>query len=485
MKRFSVILAALLAALTVLAGTVSAFAEVSGNASEASSGVSDASSASDTSSGKEILPYTAKNAAAAYCVNTKQMLYSERGDEVFAPGAACKLMATMVAFDLIKDSNHPLSTEVEVKTEWVQGSYSVGDLSSPYLNLEGGEKYTLEYLFNASLVANANDACAVLVNYCAKNILSGTEADFVNRMNDRAKELGMQSTVFETAVGYGAKGRTTVSDMAILGAAFYYYNDLVQMANQPSYGRIKNKNYLKSDFVLSGYVMKGVLGMIAGQSSKESGYCVITAYETEDAVYVFVAANASGERLDDKGVRSFDRGNAYEDIHGMIPYITSRYTFLEVCKPDDIVTELRMGDGAEKDFLLLVPSESVSKMVADPDGKTIEKRIEYNTERVYEGTFNDKTVRMTDAPVKQGDVLGRVTYLLGGEELATVDLLAQTSVETNALKTTFAGIADFLFNGSMGTILKITLGVVALWVLISLALVIKRFVDRIRDRKRK
>ncbi len=484
MKRFSMILAALLAVLTVFAGVIPAFAEVSGAVSGASSDVSDVSSASDTSSGGEVVPYTAKNAAAAYCVNTKQMLYSERGDETLAPGVACKLMATMVAYDLLKDSKHPLSTEIEVKTEWVQGSYTAGDRSSPYLNLKGGETYTLEYLFNATLVANANDACAVLVNYCAKTIMSGTEADFVKRMNDRAKELGMNATVFETAVGYGGKGRTTVSDMAILGAAFYYYNELVQMASQSSYGRIKNKNYLKSDFMLSGYLMKDALGMIAGQSSDRGGYCVITAYEVGDIACVFVSANAPGERIDEEGVHFFDPNNAYDDIHGMVPYITSLYTLLEVCKTDDIVTELRLGGGAEKDFLLLVPSENITKMVVNPNKAPLEKRITYNTDRVYEGTFNDKTVWMTDAPVKQGEVLGRVTYLLNGEELATVDLLAQTSAETNALKTTFAGIADFLFNGSMGTILKITLGVVALWVAISLALVIKRLVDRIKDRKK-
>lgn len=486
MKRFSFILAVLLAVLPVSAAVIPSFAEVSGDVSGSVSGdVSDVSSdVSDTSSG-ELTPYTAKNAAAAYCVNTKQLLYSERGEESLAPGASCKLMAAMIAYDLLKDCERPLSAEVEVKTEWVQGSYTAGDRSSPYLNLKGGETYTLEYLFNATLVANANDACAVLVHYCAQELLSGTEADFVRRMNERAAEIGMTNTVYETAVGFGGRGRTTVSDMAVLGAAFYYYNDLVEMSSQASYGRMKNKNYLKSNFAVDGYLMKDALGMIAGQSSDRSGYCVITAYEVGDIACVFVSANAPGEKIDEDGKHFFDQNNAYDDIRGMVPYITSLYTLQVICKTDDIVTELRLGGGAEKDFLLLVPSENITQMIINPDKMPLEKQITYNTERVYEGSFNGKTVWMTDAPVKQGDVLGSVTYLLDGKALATVDLLAQTSADTNVLKTTFSSIADFLFNGSMGTILKITLGVVGLWVAISVALVIKRIVNRIQDRKKR
>ena len=433
--------------------------------------------------GEQGTGFQAVNAAAAYCVDTEQILYESRGSETFAPGIVAKLASLMTAYDIVTDCNRPLSTEVTVKGSWVQGSYVPGDRSSPYLGLADGEKYTLEYLFATALVANANDAYAVLVHYCAEELMSGTEANFLQRMNEKVKELGLSHTLFEDTIGYGGRGSTTVTDAVQIAAAFYRYNDLVALSNRESYGSIHNKNYLKSDFVVEGYLLNGAVGLLAGQATDQGNYCVLTAYEREGIAYAFAVMGAPSMKVD-VGITWFEPGNAYEDMLGLVPYVLDNYGFVQICRTDDILAELRMGGGAEKDFLILVPAENIELMVPGGEDLPIETRITYDSEKVYDSEVNGKTWKTADAPVKQGDVLGSAAFVQNGKVLATVDLVARESVETDTLKTTFAKLREFLFDGAMGTIIKIVLGVIAAWILLTIVVQLVRFVLWIR-RKRK
>ncbi len=439
-----------------------------------------------SATGEQPAAPTLVNATAAYCVDTEQVLTSTRGDETFAPGVLTKLAALMTARDILTACDVPLSREVTVRQTWVQGTYAVGDRSSPYLGLAEGETYSLEYLFATSLVANANDACACLVHYCAETLMSeppaNAESAFLARMNARAQELGLEHTVFGDTIGYGGTGTTTVTDAVRLTAAFYRYNDLVELSDCESYGRIHNKNYLKSSFVVDGYLLEGAIGLIAGQATDGGNYCVLTACEQEGIAYVFAVMGAPGARVDG-GKTWFDPGNAYEDMLKMVPYVLEHFGFVSLCKTDDILTELRMGGGAEKDFLLLVPAEAVELMVPNGDDHPITKQITFDAEKVYESEFNGKNWNTVDPPVRQGDVLGSVSFLQDGAVVATVELVARESVGTDALKNAVSGLGDFLFGGAMGKLLRIVFAIIGVWILITVVLFIVRVVKWFRRRE--
>lgn len=434
--------------------------------------------------GEQVTDFQTVNAAAAYCVDTKQVLYTSRGEETFAPGIVTKLASLMTAYDIVTDCNRPLTTEITVRGAWVQGSYVAGDRSSPYLGLADGETYTLEYLFATALVANANDALAVLVHYCAEELMQQTEAAFLNKMNDLAASLELENTVFEDTVGFGGKGRTTVTDAVRLAAAFYLYNDLVDLSNRESYGSIHNKNYLKSDFVVEGYLLEGAIGLLAGQATDQGNYSVVTAYEQEGVAYVFVVMGAPSMKVDTDGTW-FEPGSAYEDVLGLVPHVLSGYGFVQLCQTDDILAELRLGGGAEKDFLILVPAQSIELMVPNLQDQPIEVQITYDSEKVYDSELNGKTWKTADAPVRQGDVLGSASFTQNGKVLATVDLVARESVNTDALKTTFTKLREFLFDGAMGKIIKIILLIVAGWIVLSIIITIVRIILWFRRRRRR
>lgn len=424
------------------------------------------------------------NPSAAYCVETEQILYEFRGSETFAPGILTKIAALMVARDILADCGESLSKEVTIKQSWVQGTYISGDRSSPYLRLMEGETYTLEYLFATTLVANANDACASIVHYCAETLMSEDESAFLKKMNEKAKALGLEHTTFGDTIGFGGFGTTTVTDAVKLTAAFYRYNDLVQLSDRESYGSIHNKNYLKSDFIVEGYLMENAIGLLAGQATDQGNYCVLTACERDGIAYVFAVMGAPSVKVD-SGVTWFDPGNAYEDMLAMVPHVLGSFGYVQLCRADDILAELRMGGGAEKDFLILVPERAIELMVPGGEENPILVNITYDSEKVYDSEVNGKTWKTADAPVKQGDVLGVASFVQNGKVLATVDLVARESVDTDTLKTTFAKLREFLFDGAMGKLIKIVLIIIAIWLLITVVVLIVRFVLWVRRRKKR
>ncbi len=429
-------------------------------------------------------PFAANHSAVAYCIDTNQILYAHKEDTVHAPGVITKLMALLVARELVEATGRPLSYDVTVKQEWLANTYVPGDRSSPYLGLAAGDTVTLEYLFACSMVSNANDACSVLVNYCAEELMFKTETDFLARMNDRAAELGMTQTLFGDTIGFGGLGQTTAADAAKLLAAFYLRDDLVKLADCSSYGSVRNKNYLENDKFLQGYKTEAAMGLIAGQATNDNGYHVATFCEKDGIAYAYVVLGGGTEHIDADGTRWFDEGNAYDDMVGMIPHVAESFSFVRLCAGQGetdvtFLADLRLGGGAEESMLRLIPSRTVEMMVSNPTGAKIQVKIAFDTQKVYESQVKDKTYMTVDAPVAQGDVLGKATFVLDGKELATVDILAEKSVEVNTLLKIKLWMQTFLFEGAMGTIIRVILIIIGIWVAIALGFWIYRMVRKI------
>lgn len=424
------------------------------------------------------------NTAIAYCVDTEQVLYEKDGGKILAPGPVTKIMAAMVAYDILKENKKLMSEIVSIQSSWLRNCYTPGDRSTPYLGIAAGENYTLEYLFATSLVANANDACAILVRYLSESFLGG-EADFLNRMNERAQELGMTSTHFYSTTGYnGSMSFTTPRDVMKLATAFYRYNDLVALSDSFTYQRIRNKNYLICDKQVAGFLYVGTVGLIAGQATNEGSYSVLTYYEKDGLTYAFAVMGAPGEHIDADGTHWFDESNAYADMHKLIPWALDSFRYVTLCDENQIMAELRVGTKSDDDHLIVIPEMKLERLLMNSEQEMLETEMTFTQDRVFESEFNGKTVKTIEAPVKEGEIIGHVRFLLNGEVLAETDLVARDSVTSNSLLSGLHSIRDFLFGSEqMKKIMRVVLILVIVWAVLALAVFIIRLILK-RRRKR-
>jgi D-alanyl-D-alanine carboxypeptidase (penicillin-binding protein 5/6) len=138
-----------------------------------------------------------------------QVLYSQNAHQRLAPASLAKIMTLFLIFDSIASGKASLEEEVGVSAQAAQKKGST-------MYLREGEKTLMAELIKGIAVVSGNDACIAVAEK-----LEGTEQAFVDRMNRKAQELGLQNTRFQTADGWPADGQyTTARDMATLARAY-------------------------------------------------------------------------------------------------------------------------------------------------------------------------------------------------------------------------------------------------------------------------
>jgi serine-type D-Ala-D-Ala carboxypeptidase (penicillin-binding protein 5/6) len=212
------------------------------------------------------------------------VLYAKDADRRMPPASMAKMMTAYVAFDLIKQGKLKLDQMVDVRPETWRKWH--GPSAGSTMFLSPGQKVSVENLINGIVVVSGNDACVVLAEAVA-----GTEEAFVNLMNQKAKEIGLNNSRFGTSNGWPDEGRTyvTARDLAHLAKA--------TISNHPD---LYKRFYSRESFTF-GTTMGGapitqanrdpLLGRVRGADGLKTGH-------TEEAGYGFTgSADQNGRRL--------------------------------------------------------------------------------------------------------------------------------------------------------------------------------------------
>jgi len=162
----------------------------------------------------------AAGAAGLFCEDTKEVIYAKNATKRMYPASITKCMTAL----LVLESGLSLADEILIGDE-VTGFTD----SSSLAGLRKGFKYTVEELLTALMVPSGNDAANALAV-----AVSGSVDAFVDRMNERAFELGMVNTHFESPHGlHSKKHYTTVYDLYLLFRVCINNRDFLRIASTP------------------------------------------------------------------------------------------------------------------------------------------------------------------------------------------------------------------------------------------------------------
>lgn len=165
---------------------------------------------------------------------TSTVLLFKDADKPMHPSSMAKMMTIYLTFEELTAGRLKPDTRFRVseRAYRMQGSRMFVELNS---------EVSVEDLIKGMIVLSGNDACVVMAEGMA-----GTEESFAERMNKKAKELGMTGTVFKNASGWPADGQmTTAHDLALL--AWHTINDFPKLypyyaITNWSYNNIKQDN---------------------------------------------------------------------------------------------------------------------------------------------------------------------------------------------------------------------------------------------------
>lgn len=149
--------------------------------------------------------------------STGKVLYEKKSHEKMAPASMTKIMTLLLTMEALERGDISLEEEVII-------SNNAASMGGSQVFLDPNTKIKLEELLKAIVIASANDAAVAMAER-----ISGTQDAFVNKMNQRAKELGCNNTNFVNVHGLDDSNHyTTAYDMALMARELLKHDDILK-----------------------------------------------------------------------------------------------------------------------------------------------------------------------------------------------------------------------------------------------------------------
>ncbi len=352
-------------------------------------------------------------AACVYNITNEKLLYMTGGDKVLAPASTVKLMTGVVALDFYIKAD-ALEREITITAEMLK------NVAGNNIGLRAGEVVTARQLLSALIVGGSNDAAYAL----AFDSYGSAEA-FVDTMNARAAELGMNNTYYTNPTGMDSEAmRTTLSDTLKIALEAYRHNTFMELAGMKRYEfaatnksevrYINNRNYLIATNIVSDYYYKYASGMSSGMT-EAGGWCIAATARSGGVTQLVIVMGGEQEKNKDG---TFGKIYSYVNAIELFKWSFDNFKYIRVLENTTMICEIPVNLGRGVDHVTLLPEESLDLYLpADTDVK----------KEIILSWALDKPA--LTAPVKAGETAGLLTLYYKDEIVGRVSLVVKNNVE--------------------------------------------------------
>lgn len=336
--------------------------------------------------------------------STGTVIYEKNADEVLYPASITKIMTLILIFDALE------SGKIQ-KTDVVRVSEYAASMGGSQVFLETGEEQTVDTLIKCIAVASANDGCVAMAEH-----IWGSEAAFVEKMNERAQELGMTNTNFVNCCGLDVDGHmTSARDVGLMSRELitkypdiYNYSQIwmenithVTAKGSSEFG-LANTNKLIKQY-------SNATGLKTGSTDLAKSCISATANKNGiDLIAVVMAAPNYKVR--------------FQEAIALLEYGYANCKLYQDTEPQEL-PQMKVNGGVEDHVSLTYGTPFSYLSTEGEDFSNIEKSLELP--------------ESVEAPLEEGQVVGRLVYRMNGQELGRTDILTQKAVEE-------AGWMDYL-----------------------------------------
>ncbi len=355
----------------------------------------------------------AENAKSAILIeaSTGEVLFEKNADEKLVPASMTKMMSMLLIIEAIEDGVLKWNQKVTV-------SEHASSMGGSQILLETGEKMSVYDLFKGVAIASGNDAVVAL-----GEAISGTEAEFVNMMNKRSKELGLKNTNFKTPHGLDeANHYSSARDMSLIARELVKHKKVLEFTS--IYEDYLRKNTDRKIWLVNTNRLvrfyEGVDGLKTGYT-KEAGYCLTATIEKNGMRIIAVVMGEPDSKMRSK------------EISQMLDYSYAQYKIENLLKRRSI-GKYAVDKGREK----------YVKIISKDKATVLRKKSEKGGNASYEVKLD-----ALKAPLKKGDIVGKLKIKEKGEIVRTVDLTVDRDVKcANILELYMRNLKD-IFSGEV------------------------------------
>jgi len=320
-----------------------------------------------------------------------QVIGASNADQQLPPASLTKMMTLYLAFEDIKLGRLDKNARVTIS----QKAWKIGGST---MFLEPRMTPTVEELLHGIATLSGNDACIALAEH-----VDGSEEAFAERMNAKAKQLGMKHSHFANATGFPQEGHySSAMDMVILGAALWRDHPVMYKLfgekeytfdghSQPNRNRIL-WSYPEADGIKTGH-------------TEEAGYCLVGSAEKDSTRFVTAVFGTDSDRARAQQTKTLL-------MFGFRNFVTMRPSEREIRR------QVEVFEGTE-DNIWLKPAEPIWVTVPKGNESALSFRLRYEAP--------------LKAPITKDQQLGSIDAVFGDkghtEVLKTVAMIATRDVE--------------------------------------------------------
>lgn len=391
-----------------------------------------------------------------YNLDSDSIVFSQNADKSVYPAATVKIMVALIAIEYFENNaENGLDTEITISAEVIREAKGL------HMELRRNEIITARDLIAGMVIAGANDAA-----YALALSIDGSIDMFLERMNKKAKELGMKNTSYFNVTGLDEEPCTTAEDLLILGKFAFsnsYYMELagtdrytIPETNEHAKRTLYTRNYLLSKQTYAEFYYANATGMNAG-ATDAAGYCIVASARSGNQNYLCIVM----------GAPQFD---SFRLAKALFEWVSISHGYRTVLSPTDILGEISIALSGNSDYVTVIPRERITCFL--PLDLDLSASVSVQTELYF--------TKLT-APVDSGMIVGEAVVYLNGSEIARVDLVTASSLARNHSAQLSRRIYNFMT--SSGFLIAVLLGLLfcIAYVLIKARIRYNRMVKQIME----
>lgn len=328
--------------------------------------------------------------------NSGKILYEHNCHEQLKPASVTKVMSILLIMEALDSGKINLEDKVPC-------SQNAANMGGSQIWLDTREELTVNEMLKAICVASANDCTVAMAEY-----LTGSEEAFVEKMNIRAKELGMNDTCFKNCHGLDTDGHVTSSyDIALMSRELLKnhpnitnYTTIWTDTLRDGKSELTNTNKLIRNY-------KGATGLKTGSTSLAL-YNLSASATRDDLSLIAVVMKAPTTQI------------RFSDAEKLLNYGFNNFSYSKLATKNTVLKSVNVTKGVDS---------CVNVVYSDDCGALIEKNSNNSIEQIINIPDN------IQAPIYKGQEIGDISYVLNCENIASVSIIADEDVPKISLST--------------------------------------------------
>ena len=321
---------------------------------------------------------------------TGEILYEHNSHEQLRPASVTKVMTILLIMEALDNGEIKLDDKISC-------SEKASSMGGSQIWLDTRETLTVNEMLKAICVVSANDCTVAMAEH-----LAGTEEAFVERMNKRAKELGMNDTTFKNCHGIDEDGHiTSAYDISLMSRellekhpSITNYTTIYMDTLRDGKSELVNTNKLVRNY-------QGCTGLKTGSTSL--ALFNLSASATRDGLSLIAVI-----------MRAPTTATRFSEAQRLLNYGFSNYASASFGEKGDIVKKVTVEKGVEPTVNAVLNSKA-SVLIKKGQEKSVTQTI----------TMDEKIT----APIEKGQKIGEATYTLNDETIAKIDIIAEKEIK--------------------------------------------------------